>query len=268
MGQIINGRKIAKTIRRELTEKIETEQIDAGLAAILVGDNEASHTYVKLKEHAAEKIGVRFQKHELKTTTTTEELIDLVENLNANNQIHGILVQLPLPEHIDTDIVIAAIDPKKDVDGFQKNSPLQPVMAQVVETLILSTNEHLDAKRALILANTPDVFAPPIAEALSDHGIASASSTPNDPDTANELKESDIVIIAIGRAHWLKPDMVKEGAILIDIGITKTADGILGDVDPTCDENADWRSRVPGGVGPVTVATLFKNVLECYQLQL
>ncbi len=267
MGQIINGRKIGKAIRRELAETIERDNIEVGLAAILVGTDESSHMYVKLKAQAAEKIGMDFKTYDLPETATTEDVVDLIENLNGNAMTHGILVQLPLPAQIDTDKVIATIDPKKDADGFQSDSPLQPVMAQVVEEMLLSTQEELAGKRALILANTPDVFAPPVAALLAEHGIEPASATPDDEDVPTELKESDIVVIAIGRAHWLKPDIIKDGAILVDIGITKTEEGIQGDVDPTCDDVADWRTRVPGGVGPVTVAILLRNTLECYQLQ-
>ncbi|PIR47790.1 bifunctional 5,10-methylene-tetrahydrofolate dehydrogenase/5,10-methylene-tetrahydrofolate cyclohydrolase [Candidatus Uhrbacteria bacterium CG10_big_fil_rev_8_21_14_0_10_50_16] len=267
MGQIINGRKIAKKIRNELGHKILSEGIDVGLAAILVGSDPASQTYVKLKAHAADKIGMRFDTHELAEDTTTDQLLTLIDSLNADTHVHGILVQLPLPKHIDTNRVIAAIDPTKDADGFQEHSPLTPVMAQVVETLLLSTLEPLQEKRALILANTPDVFAPPIAQILSQHGVETAAAEPDDAEVSAELKASDIVIIAIGRPHWLTPDNIKEDAILIDIGITKQGDEILGDVDPTCDAVASWRTRVPGGVGPVTVALLLKNVLACYALQ-
>lgn len=267
MGQIINGRKIGKEIRRELTKTIENDKIDAGLAAIVVGDDESSHMYVKLKAQAAEKIGMRFTKHELPETATTEEVLELVSRLNNDAAIHGMIVQLPLPDRVDTDTVIAAIDPNKDADGFQADSPLQPVMAQVVEEMLLSTQEELNGKRALILANTPNVFAPPVAELLTEHGIEPASATPDDEDVPAELKDTDIIVIAIGRPHWLKPDMIKNGAILVDIGITKTEDGIKGDIDPACDDIADWRTRVPGGVGPVTVAILLRNTVECYRLQ-
>ena len=267
MGQIINGRKIAKAIRRELAETIDNEKIDAGLAAIVVGDDASSHMYVKLKAQAAEKIGMRFAKHELPETATTDEVLELVSKLNNDAATHGMIVQLPLPDQIDTDAVIAAINPNKDADGFQADSPLQPVMAQVVEEMLLSTQEELKGKRALILANTPGVFAPPVAELLAEHGIEPASATPDDTDVPAELKETDIVVIAIGRPHWLKPGMIKDGAILVDIGITKTDDGIQGDVDPACDDIADWRTRVPGGVGPVTVAILLRNTIECYRIQ-
>lgn len=267
MGQIINGRKIGKAIRHELAQTIEQHQMDVGLAAVVVGDNEASHMYVKLKSEAAEKIGMRFTKQELPETATTEQVVACVQQLNGDPHTHGIIVQLPLPDHIDTDAVIASIRPTKDADGFQEQSPLQPVMAQVVEEMLLSTHEELSGKRALILANTPDVFAPPIADMLAEHGMQAASATPDDEDVPQELKESDSVVIAIGRPHWLKPDMIKDGAILVDIGITKTPDGIAGDVDPACDTVADWRTRVPGGVGPVTVAVLLRNVIACYRLQ-
>ncbi|HBU28263.1 TPA: bifunctional 5,10-methylene-tetrahydrofolate dehydrogenase/5,10-methylene-tetrahydrofolate cyclohydrolase [Candidatus Uhrbacteria bacterium] len=267
MGQIINGRKIAKEIRHELGKKILSEGIDVGMAAILVGSDPASQTYVKLKQHAADKIGMRFDVHEFAENTTTEQLVSLIQTLNNDPHINGILVQLPLPIQIDTRLVIATIDPKKDADGFQEQSPLTPVMAQVVEVLLLSTREPLEGKRALIIANTPDVFATPIAHVLAEHGVISAAAVPDDSDVLAELKQSDIVIIAIGRPHWLTPNMIKEEAILIDIGITKQGEEILGDVHPDCDTVASWRTRVPGGVGPVTVALLLKNVLTCHTLQ-
>jgi methylenetetrahydrofolate dehydrogenase (NADP+) / methenyltetrahydrofolate cyclohydrolase len=267
MAGIINGRKIAREIRRELTQHIQDEKINVGLAAVLVGDNPASETYVHLKEQAAEKVGIKFIRVALPITASTEEVLKSVNDLNSNSGIDGIIVQLPLPKQVDTDAVISAIDPKKDADGFLPNSSVLPVMAQVVETLIASVGDNLEGKKALIIANTPDIFAPPVAELLNNkHGSISESTKPDDPELLSKTKDADIIIIAIGRAHFLKPEMIKTGSILIDIGITKTPEGILGDVDPSTDSVAAWRSRVPGGVGPVTVATLLKNAVQLAQL--
>ncbi len=267
MAGIINGRKIAREIRRELKNRIEAESITAGLAAVLVGNNPASETYVHLKEQAATKIGMHFERVAMPESSTTEEVVKKVQELNDRKNVNGIIVQLPLPKQIDTDTVIATIDPNKDADGFLPNSAVKPVMAQVVETLIASVDEPQESKKAIIIANTPDVFAPPVAKLLEESlGIISEATTPDDPDLQSKTQSADIIIIAIGRAHFLKPDMIKPGSTLIDIGITKTSEGILGDVDPSTDEVANWRSRVPGGVGPVTVATLLKNVLTLTQL--
>lgn len=268
MAGIINGRKIAKAIRLELKEQIESLDTKPGLGVILVGDNEASHTYVKLKEHAAEKVGIKFQKLELPGSSSTEQVIEAVENLNTDASIHGIIVQLPLPDQIDTEKVIEAIDSNKDADGFKLDSPYEPVMAQVVVEMLESTGEPLDNKLAMIIANTPEVFAPPIVGALQNKfSILSQAIKPDSPNLEEQMKNADIVISAVGNPHFIKPEMIKERSILIDIGITKKDDQVLGDIDPTCDEVASWRSRVPGGVGPVTVATLLKNVLTCYKNQ-
>lgn len=267
MGQILNGRKIAKAIRRDLAQHITTQEIDAGLAVILVGDDPASQTYVKLKEHAANQVGIRVQTDVFPANTSTQTLLARIQELNVDPRIHGILVQLPLPAQVDTPAIIASIHPLKDADGFQATSPLTPVMAQVVEVLLQETGEPLHGKTAFIIANTPDVFAPPIAAQLAPHGILCASAAPDDAGVAEELGTCAIIISAVGRPHWIEVGAIQEDAILIDIGITKVGDEIFGDIHPGCDEKAAWRTRVPGGVGPVTVALLLKNVVTCYQLQ-
>ncbi len=267
MAGIINGRKIAREIRRGLKDRIETESITVGLAAVLVGNNPASETYVHLKEQAATKIGMHFERVAMPEDSTTEQVVAKVQELNNRKNVSGIIVQLPLPEQIDTNAVIASINPHKDADGFLPNSEVKPVMAQVVETLIDSVGESQKDKKALIIANTPDIFAPPVAKLLEESlGIISTSTTPDDPDLQSKTIAADIIVIAVGRSHFIKPNMIKPGSMLIDIGITKTPEGILGDVDPATDEVASWRSRVPGGVGPVTVATLLKNTVTLSQL--
>lgn len=276
MTQYIDGRKIAEDIHDAIKDQIEHEKLNLGLAAILVGDDEASKIYINLKERAATRDGIRFEKFELPKDTAQGEILSLIEDLNRRDDIHAILVQLPLPEHVDTEQVILSIDPNKDVDGFHPvnienyiagESAVPPVLTQAIVSMIMSTNQKLDGMNALVVANSPALFAPPIAHALTPMNVTTDWTKIDAPGYKELLKSANIVVVAVGSPWAITQNMIKDNAILIDIGTTKINGKIKGDVNPNVDNRASWRSKVPGGVGPVTVATLMKNVLTCYYKQ-
>ncbi|NQV11916.1 bifunctional 5,10-methylenetetrahydrofolate dehydrogenase/5,10-methenyltetrahydrofolate cyclohydrolase [Candidatus Uhrbacteria bacterium] len=272
----INGREIAADIHDEVKDEIEHEKLDLGLAAVLVGNDEASHIYVRLKERAAKRDGIRFERITLPSTTAQGELLSVIEELNDRDDIHAILIQLPLPKQIDADEVILSIDPAKDVDGFHPvnvdrfiagQSAVPPVLTQAIVAMLESTNEKLDGRHAIVVANSPALFAPPVSAALSPLNVTTDWTKIDASDYKERLKSADIVIVALGKPGSINKEMIKDGAILIDIGTTKVDGKVVGDVDPNVDNHASWRSPVPGGIGPVTVATLMKNVLTCYRKQ-
>ena len=273
-AQILDGRAIAKSIRTSVKEQIEAGNLSPGLAAILVGDDPASHIYVRLKERAAARAGIRFERFRLSVNAEQDELEQLIQDLNKREDIHAILLQLPLPGHMDEDAAIRAIRPEKDVDGFHPENiqcylrgeeAVEPVLTRAVVELIRASEEDLTGKHAAIIANNPAVFAPPILKALDTWQVTTDWMKRDVEDLQERVKDADIVIVALGSAFWLKPELVKPGALLIDIGTNKVDDQVVGDVDPAVDSIAGWRSPVPGGVGPVTVACLLQNVLVCQQ---
>lgn len=276
MTRYIDGRKIADDIHDSVRDVIEHEKLDLGLAAVLVGDDDASHIYVRLKESAAKRDGIRFERIHLPTNTAQGVLLSLIDELNGRSDIHAILIQLPLPKQIDADTAIHAINPDKDVDGFhpvniegfmEGDSAVPPVLTQAIVAMLESTHEKLDGRKAIVVANTPDLFAPPIASSLEPMGVTTDWIKVDDLNLSDTIKSADIVIVAVGKPNSINKDNIKEGAIIIDIGTTKVDDRIVGDVNQNVDNHASWRSPVPGGIGPVTVAMLMQNVVSCYKRQ-
>ena len=274
MAHHIDGRKIATRIHGRVQEEIEHGNLDPGLAAILVGDDPASHIYVRLKGHSAKLDGVRFEKFALPKSTSQAKLVSLIEELNARDDIHAILLQLPLPDTLDADEAILAIDPNKDVDGFHPlnvdryladQSAIPPVLTQAIVSMLEYTHEDLNGKHAIVVANNPALFAPPISKALEPLHVTTDWVKTDSDDYKDRVKASDIVIVALGSPGAITKEMIKQGSIIVDIGTTKVGEKVVGDVDPTVDDRASWRSPVPGGIGPVTVATLMKNEIICYK---
>ncbi|MBD3251565.1 bifunctional 5,10-methylene-tetrahydrofolate dehydrogenase/5,10-methylene-tetrahydrofolate cyclohydrolase [Candidatus Uhrbacteria bacterium] len=267
----IDGRALAKQIREQVKAQIEPLQITPKLGVMLVGDDPASHLYVSLKEKAAAEVGILTDVRKLSAEKTDEEIMRVIMEWNDDPEVHGVLVQLPLPEGHDTERIIAEIDPKKDVDGFHPtnierlmkdaSTILSPVHAAVVH-LLGATGFDPTHKSATILANS-DTFAEPLAHILQKAGMITAMMDPRVLDT-ELLKSSDVIVSAIGRTKFIGPDLVKPGAVIIDVGITKQEDGkIYGDADQQALETTEgWVSPVPGGVGPMTIALLLKNVTE------
>lgn len=275
MTEILNGKILAKAIREKAKLRVEALDTPPGLAVILVGDNPASTLYVGLKENAAKDVGIYVERMNLPSDTSTETLIDEIKTLNARNEIHGILVQLPLPGGQDTDAVIAAIDPLKDVDGFHPenrrllsiNTPnLVPPTALSILRLIQASHCPLKGKHAVILGNSL-IFAEPVIELLRDAGVH-ATFVPKDAEGLSAItRAADILVVAVGVANFLTPDMVKPSAVVLDVGANKSGDKTIGDVSPDVLGHAGFVSPVPGGVGPLTVAYLLFNVIKAMELQ-
>ena len=248
-AKLIDGKKLADKILEDLKFKITKLDKKPGLAVILVGNNPASEIYIKLKKEACEKVGVNFHSYLLESDTKEEKIIEVINFLNNDPDINGILVQLPLPKGFNTDKIIQAIDPQKDIDGFHPKSKFtSPNILGIIE-LLKSTATNLDNKKITILSNS-DKFIEPFKKLL-----------PKSKINSKDLK-ADILIVAKGKPNYIKPAMIKKDAILIDVGINRIKNNIIGDIDPQCDKIASWRSPVPGGVGPMTIAMLLKNLVR------
>ncbi len=277
-ANIIDGKEIARQIREKIKNKIQAFKIKPGLAVILVGDDEASKIYVKNKEKDCNEIGFYSEVHKLEENVSEDKLINLIKHLNNSDKIHGIIVQLPLPDHIKEETVINTILPEKDVDGFTYinagklftgNNGLLPCTPAGCIELIKSTGIEIKGKYAVVVGRSNIVGKPMAMLLMQEHATITIchSRTKN----LNEItKKADILVAAIGKAKMIKADMVKEGAIVIDVGMNKDENGKLcGDVDfENVKEKATFITPVPGGVGPMTRAMLMKNTLEAYLLKM
>lgn len=271
---LIDGKKLAEKIRHEVKKEIETQGASPGLAVILVGDDPASHLYVRLKERACTDVGIRFEKFLFPASTQEKDILEKIAELNVREDIHGILVQLPLPEGLNEDRVIAAILPRKDVDGFHPENlrllregrpRLVPGVAKGILALVDATGMELRGKRAVLLVNSR-TFAEPISDLLrardAEPRVIIADEVP-----PSELATADIIIVALGRPGAIRAPMVKDGAVIIDVGTTRVGDRVVGDADFESFRDRDvWITPVPGGVGPMTVAMLLQNVMAAYKL--
>ena len=280
MAKIINGKQIAQDIRNELKDKVaalSAEGKSVALAVILVGENPASQVYVRNKKKACEEVGIRSLSYELPEETTQAELLELIEKLNYDSECNGILVQLPLPSHIDEDAVIAAIDPKKDVDGFHpvnvgKLSIGQPgfvscTPAGIIE-LLKRSDIQMDRKRAVIIGRSNIVGKPMSLLLLRENATVTVAHS-HTAELPALCREADILVVAIGRAKFVTKEFVKEGAAVIDVGMDRDEDGKLcGDVDfADVEPVASAITPVPGGVGPMTIAMLLYNCVASVELQ-
>lgn len=257
---ILDGKTLAGQIKNSLKKEIAELGIAPGLAVILIGDDEASKLYIKLKEKAAAEIGIIFNKYlcnsECYQDIDEPELAEMINFLNNDRQVNGIIVQLPLPKDFSQDKIIRLIDPQKDADGFNGGEVIPPTIAAVME-LLKATGENLSSKKTLIIGNS-DIFTDGLEKFLRQELAINKCevSTAGIPDDSADY---DIIIIALGQAHALRKNQVKAGAIVIDVGINKQDGKTVGDVDPAVAETAGYLSPVPGGVGPLTVACLLRN---------
>jgi len=275
-AQIIDGKKLAQDLKQQCKQRIDdrlaNQQRAPGLAVVLVGADPASEVYVRNKRQSCDQIGVLSKSFDLDESTTQQELFDLVTELNNDNEIDGILVQLPLPDHIDTSLILEHIDPAKDVDGFhpynigrlaQRIPLLRPCTPWGIIKMLDSVGEKYKGKHAVIVGASNHVGRPMGMELL----LAGATVTTTHRFTSNlpELvAQADILVVAVGKPGIVKGEWVKEGATVIDVGINRTEDGkLIGDVDyEAAAEKAAFITPVPGGVGPMTVATLMSNTVD------
>jgi methylenetetrahydrofolate dehydrogenase (NADP+)/methenyltetrahydrofolate cyclohydrolase len=276
-AEIIDGKQIALDIRAEVADEaaeLVDKGVTPGLATVLVGDDPASAVYVRSKRKACAEAGIKAWDHDLPASTPQQDLLDLLADLNADEAVHGILVQLPLPEHIDEQAVLEAVAPDKDADGFHPMNlgrllagqrlvaPATP--AGIQELLIRSNVETAGAE--VVIVGRSNIVGKPLAALLMQKGPgANATVTvchTGTRDLAEHTRKADILVAAIGRAHAITGPMIQPGATVIDVGINRTDDGLVGDVDfVAAKEIAARITPVPGGVGPMTIAILLRNTV-------
>jgi methylenetetrahydrofolate dehydrogenase (NADP+) / methenyltetrahydrofolate cyclohydrolase len=275
-ARILDGKRIAQElldrIGKRVSERRAAGHAKPGLAVVLVGDDAASSVYVRNKRKACHQVGFESFDYDLPSRTTQGELIALIDNLNADPSVHGILVQSPLPDHIDEDALVDRIDPNKDVDGFQavnvgrlalRRFGLRPCTPKGVMTLLGHTDRPVRGQHAVVVGVSNHVGRPLVLELL----IAGCTTTcchRFTRDLESYVRQADILVVAVGKPGLVKGEWVKPGAVVIDVGINRLDDGrLVGDVDfAIAVERASWITPVPGGVGPMTVATLMENTLE------
>jgi len=274
--ELIDGRSLARQRRRELKQAINQLGQTPGLAVLLIGNDPASHLYVSLKEKAAADAGIHFEKRLFFAGTDEATVLEVIDELNKRPDIHGIVVQLPVPAPLSEDRLVAAIDPAKDVDGYHPENIKRMLAGESVPTpsliaailaLITATKTNVAGGSLAIVAKSP-VFTKPLQHILEQQQASVAVYRSTD-EAAGKLSTADVIVTALGRPHWLTGDMVKAGAVLIDVGITELPDGqIVGDIDAaSVNDKAGWLTPVPGGVGPMTVAMLLANTTEACQRQ-
>ena len=274
MANIIDGKAVSAQVKegiRQEVEALKAKGIEIGLAVVIVGDDPASQVYVKNKEKACEAVGFNSYKYALPADTTEEELLALVDKLNNDDKVDGILVQLPLPKHLDDKIIINNIRPDKDVDAFHPvnvgkimigDYSFLPCTPAGVMELIKSTGTDVAGKECVVIGRSNIVGKPQAMLLLHQNGTVTITHS-----KTKNLKEvcarADILVAAVGRAKMVTADYIKEGAVVIDVGMNRDENGKLcGDVDfEDCKEKAGFITPVPGGVGPMTIAMLMKNTL-------
>ena len=275
-AQIIDGKAIADNILVSIKQQV-IERTNAGkrapcLAVILVGDDAASAIYVKNKRRACDTAGVISVSHDLPSATTQSELLALIDKLNDDPSVDGILVQMPVPKHIDSETIIERIHPDKDVDGFHpynvgrlalRAPTLRPCTPSGIMTLLKTTTDNLKGKHAVIVGAS-NIVGRPMGLELLLAGCTVTTTHRFTKDLASFVGMADILVVAVGKPHLVKGEWVKDGATVIDVGINRLENGsICGDVEfKPAAERAAWITPVPGGVGPMTVATLLQNTLE------
>ncbi|MEW6381155.1 MAG: bifunctional methylenetetrahydrofolate dehydrogenase/methenyltetrahydrofolate cyclohydrolase FolD [bacterium] len=278
-GMIIDGTKIGNELREKLKSRIETLKTQGkvpGLAVILVGENPASKVYVRMKEKACESLGIHSEKYALPAETPQEEVLALIKRLNQDEKIHGILVQLPLPDHFNEELIIESIIPTKDVDGFHPvnignlmlgKALFPPCTPAGVMELLHYSNIDIKGKNAVVVGRSNIVGKPVATLLLQEHATVTICHS-RTRSLADEIRRADILIAAIGRPKMITADMVKEGAVVIDVGVNRLPDGTLvGDVDfEGMKDKVAAITPVPGGVGPMTITMLMANTVKSAEM--
>lgn len=273
MANIIDGKAISAQIREEIAQKVsayaERTGKRPGLAVIIVGENPASQVYVRNKKRACEQVGFNSWVYEMPESTTQTELNALIDKLNADTEVHGILVQLPLPRHLDEEEVILRIRPDKDVDAFHPynvgritigDPKFLPCTPAGIMELLKRSNIEIAGKECVVIGRSNIVGKPMALLLLAENGTVTVCHSKT-RDLKEACRRADILVVAIGKADFITADMVKEGAVVIDVGMNRNAEGKLtGDVDfETVSKVASYITPVPGGVGPMTITMLLQN---------
>ncbi|HDR0626669.1 bifunctional methylenetetrahydrofolate dehydrogenase/methenyltetrahydrofolate cyclohydrolase FolD [Pasteurella multocida] len=280
-AQVISGTELSKTIKSQVAQKIETYtqqgKRSPGLAVILVGADPASQVYVGSKRKSCAEIGIQSKSYDLPETTQESELLALIDELNADTTVDGILVQLPLPKHIDSTKVIERITPEKDVDGFhpynvgrlcQRIPTLRACTPYGVMKLLETTGLDLHGKHAVIVGAS-NIVGRPMALELLLAGCTVTVTHRFTKDLAHHVRQADILVVAVGKPKFIPGDWIKAGSIVIDVGINRQEGKLVGDVEyDVALEKAGYITPVPGGVGPMTVAMLMFNTLSAYEMKI
>jgi methylenetetrahydrofolate dehydrogenase (NADP+)/methenyltetrahydrofolate cyclohydrolase len=275
MAQIIDGRALAKQVRAELKQRVSalvaTHGVRPGLAVVLVGDDPASAIYVRNKTRACGRVGIDHFDHLLPASTSQEQLLELLATLNADARVHGILVQLPLPAHIDASAVLAAVDPLKDADGFHPlnlgrlmggEPGVLPCTPAGVMKMIESTERPLQGLNALVIGRSTIVGKPMAHLLLAQHCTVTVAHS-RTRDLPDQISRADLVGAAVGRPELVKGAWIRDGAIVIDVGTNRVGEGLVGDVEfSEASKRAAAISPVPRGVGPMTIAMLLQNTVD------
>ncbi len=280
MAVIIDGKKVSADVKAEVAREVEqlkNKGISTTLAVIIVGDDPASRTYVNNKKKACEQCGIISEEYALPAETTQKELLALVNELNSREDVNGILCQLPLPRHLDSEVVIEAISPKKDVDAFHAvnvgkimigSYDFLPCTPAGVMEMLASENIEIEGKNCVVIGRS-NIVGKPMSMLLLHKNATVTICHSRTKNLAEVTSKADILVAAVGKAKFVKADMVKEGAVVIDVGMNRDENGKLcGDVDfAEVEPKASAITPVPGGVGPMTIAMLMKNTLKAVKLQ-
>lgn len=276
MAQIIDGKELAKKVRLELKDEVEKlkkdDNIHPKLAVIMVGSDPASQIYVRNKSKACDEIGIEFEEFLLDENTTQKELLDLIDRLNENEKVNGILLQSPIPKNLDINEAFRRISPEKDVDGFNPVNVGKLTLGQKgfisctpfgVIKMLEEYNIDIEGKNAVVLGRS-NIVGKPMSQCLLNKNATVTICHSKTKNINDITKNADIIVAAIGKKEFLKGDMVKEGVVVIDVGINRGEDGKLkGDVDfDEVSKKASYITPVPGGVGPMTIAMLMTNVVK------
>ena len=280
MSELIDGKKVSEDTRAEIAKGVEdlknSSGITPGLAAVLVGDDPASEIYVRNKRKACEKVGIYSEEHKLPAETTEEELLELVNKLNNDDKIHGILVQLPLPDHINETNILRNVTPLKDVDGFHPENVGRLVEGNPrfisctpygIIKMLDYYNIEIKGAEAVVVGRS-NIVGKPVGMLLLHRHATVTTCHSRTKDLGEVTRRADILVAAIGRANFITADMVKDGAVVIDVGINRNDEGKLtGDVDfANLSDKVSYITPVPGGVGPMTITMLLWNTLESAKL--
>lgn len=277
---ILQGKEVAKSIREELASEVaelKKQGIVPGLTVVLVGDDPASHSYVRGKSKGCEEVGIHSELILKEASTTEEELLAIIHELNENPNVHGVLVQLPLPEHISEKAVIAAIHPEKDVDGFHPisvgnmvlgNETMLPCTPHGVIELIKRTGTDIAGKHAVVIGRS-NIVGKPVSLLLQQENATVTMCHSRTQNLEEHTRKADILVVAAGRAHMIGKEHVKPGAVVIDVGVNRIESGkLVGDVKfDEVQEVASFLTPVPGGVGPMTITMLLKNTVMAARKQ-
>lgn len=268
-SQILDGKAVSKEILAEITRQVASLDPKPGLAVVLVGEDPASKVYVNNKEKACHQVGFYSEKIVLPETVSADELFAVIDRLNTDPKIHGILCQFPLPaklRHLESEVILR-INPAKDVDGFHPMSQLIPCTPKGIMELIHRANPDITGLHAVVMGRS-HMVGKPVSRLLLEADATVTTTHSKTKNTADLTRQADILVAAIGKPKLVSSAMVKPGAIVIDVGINRTDSGLVGDVDyDTVKEIASFITPVPGGVGPMTIAMLMQNVLTAYHQQ-